>query len=105
MVQKIQSMPLNVVLQLAKAELMSACRTSRVKVIGVGIDDDIRVNDEDGECSLMVTACIQPEEECFKEDCGVHPWVLRWDEEECDFISSMRWDQDADDKNKGMQTW
>ena len=94
---KIESMALNVVLQLAKAELMSAYRTDKVEIIGVGFDWDVCESDEDGERSLMVTACIQPEEECFKKDCGMHPWVMVWDEETCEFHTLQRWDQEETD--------
>lgn len=88
---KIEGMALNVVLQLAKAELMSVYRTDKVKIIGVGFDED--QPDMEGERSLVVTACVMPEEECFKADCGTHQWVLTWDEEECQFFQSYRLDQ------------
>ena len=94
---KIESMALNVVLQLAKAELMSAYRTDKVEIIGVGFDWDVCESDEDGERSLMVTACIMPEEECFKKDRGTHPWVMVWDEETCEFHTLQRWDQEETD--------
>ena len=94
---KIESMALNVVLQLAKAELMSSYRTDKVEIIGVGFDWDVCESDEEGERSLMVTACIQPEEECFKKDRGTHPWVMVWDEETCEFHTLQRWDQEETD--------
>ena len=96
---KIESMALNVVLQLAKAELMSAYRTDKVEIKGVGFDWDVCESDEEGERSLMVTACIMPEEECFKKDRGTHPWVMVWDEETCEFHTLQRWDQDDDDED------
>lgn len=94
---KIEGMALNVVLQLAKAELMSAYRTDNVKIMGVDFDWDVCEGDEDGERSLMVDACIMPKEECFKKDSGRHPWLMVWDEETCEFHTLMRWDQDTDD--------
>ena len=94
---KIESMALNVVLQLAKAELMSAYRTDKVEIKGVGFDEDACEDDEDGERSLMVNAVIFPDEECFKKDRGFHPWLMTWDEESCEFSTIMRWDQEETD--------
>ena len=94
---KIESMALNVVLQLAKAELMSAYRTDKVEIKGVGFDEDACEDDEDGERSLMVNAVIFPDEECFKKDRGFHPWLMTWDEESCEFSTIMRWDQEDDE--------
>lgn len=91
---KIEGMALNVVLQLAKAELMSTYRTHNVEVMGVGFDPTWMESDDEGECTLMVQAHIEPEEECFKNDYGTHPWIMIWDEESCEFHTLMRIDQD-----------
>ena len=95
---KIESMALNVVLQLVKAELMDAYRTHNVDVLGVGFDDERTQFDEEGERTLSVMAHIEPKEKCFKNDCGTHPWIMVWDEEQCQFVSLMRMDQENDDK-------
>ena len=87
-------MPLNVVLQLAKAELMSAYRTDNVEIGGVGFDEEVCESDEEGKRSLMVNAIVMPEEECFKNDGGYHPWVMIWDEEKCEFLQLERWDEE-----------
>lgn len=83
-------MALNVVLKLAKEVLMSDYRTDKVEIIGVGFDEERP--DREGERSLIVTARVMPEEECFKTDRGTHQWVLTWDEEECQFFQSYRLD-------------
>lgn len=97
MATKIESLPLNVVLQLAKAELMSSYKTNKVEIKGVGIDLDICDLDDDDECSLMVDAEIYPENDVYKEDRGLHPWVMVWDEQRCGFHTIMRLDQKKTD--------
>lgn len=87
---KIQSMPLNVVCNLARNEIVSACLTNEVTVIGVGYAYK-HSSDEENEYPLLVTAetfnCY------FDKDNGTHPWLLVWNEEECEFNSIMRLDQ------------
>jgi hypothetical protein len=93
---KIEGMALNMVLALAKAELMDACRTHNVEIKGVGFDPEYTDYDEEGERTLTVVAHIEAEEKCFKNDCGTHPWIMVWDEETCSFNSLMRIDQKED---------
>lgn len=95
---KIEGMALNIVLALVKKELMDSYRTHKVDVLGVGFDPEMTDYDEEGERTLMVHAHIEPEEECFKNDFGTHPWLMAWDEEQCQFFSLMRMDQENDDK-------
>ena len=90
-----QSLPLAVVIDLAKAELMESFRTHDVQVLNVGLYD--AYDDKENEQSIMVTATVNSEEECFAADCGTHPWLLTWDEDDCEFYRSMRWDQDGKD--------
>lgn len=94
---KIEGMALNVVLTLAKKEIMDYCMTTRVGVVSVGFDYDAIESDEDGERTLMVVADVDTDDERFKDCNGVHPWALVWDEETCEFHTAMRWDQDEDD--------
>lgn len=97
MATKIQSLPMAVVIKLAQADLMESYRTHDVQVLSIGLFDDDGVwNDGENEKSLMVTAIVSSEEECFANDCGHHPWLMVWDEDECRFIRLCRWDQDED---------
>lgn len=93
MATKIQSLPLAVVINLAKAELMESYRTHDVQVLTVGLCDSDEVGDVDNEQSIMVTAAVNSDEKCFADDCGTHPWRLTWDEEKCDFSLLCREDQ------------
>lgn len=91
MATKIQSLPLAVVINLAKAELMESYETHDVQVLNVGLYD---AYDYENEQSIMVTATVNYEDEYSEADCGTHPWVLTWDEDDCEFYRLMRWDQD-----------
>ena len=86
---KIESLPLNVVLTLAKHELMSCFNTTNVRIKGVWFDLDWCDSDEEGDRSLMVTAEMQTKD----NNNGTHPWVMVWNEYECDFHTVMRLDQ------------
>lgn len=90
---KIESLPLNVVLTLAKHELMSCFNTTNVKIKGVWFDWDWCDSDEEGDRSLMVTAEMQTDD----SNNGTHPWVMVWSEDECDFHTVMRLDQKVND--------
>lgn len=94
MATKIQSLPMAVVIKLAQADLMESYRTHDVQVLSIGLCEDF--DDGDSEQSVMVTAIVSSEEECFANDCGHHPWLMVWDEDECRFIRLCRWDQDED---------
>lgn len=96
MTTKIQSLPLAVVIKLAQAELMESYRTHNVFVLTVGVLDRDEIDDADNDQSIMVMATVNSDEECFAKDCGTHPWLLTWDEDECSFSSLCRWDQDED---------
>ncbi len=91
---KIESLPLNVVLQLAKKEIMDYCMTTQVLIVSVGFDYDVIEDDEVGERTLMAMANVITDDERFKDCNGFHPWALIWDEEECEFCTVARWDQD-----------
>lgn len=87
---KIQSMPLNVVCNLVRNEIVSVCLTNAVTIIGVGFAYKY-YNDEENEYPLLVTAEAL---NCYnKNDNGEHTWLLIWDEEECEFNTIMRLDQ------------
>ena len=95
------SLPLSVVKQLVKAELMEAYRTTKVDIISFEFDEDIYGYDDDPESQellqqLTVTATVEGNEDCFKEDYGKHPWLLEWDANMVKFISLARADQDDD---------
>lgn len=94
---KIEGMALNVVLALAKKEIMDYCMTTRVGVVSVGFDYDAIESDEDGERTLMVVADVDTDDERFKDCNGVHPWALVWDEDACEFHTAMRLDQDEEE--------
>lgn len=95
------SLPLSVVKQLVKAELMEAYRTTKVDIIGFEFDEDLYGYDDDSESQellqqLTVTATVEGDEDCFKEDYGKHPWLLEWDANMVQFTSLMRADQGED---------
>lgn len=93
---KIESLPLNVVLQLAKKEIMDYCMTTEVLIMNVGFDYDLLESDEDNETTLMATADVTTSDERFEDCNGIHPWALTWDEEMCEFCTVSRWDQECD---------
>ena len=95
------SLPLSVVKQLVKAELMEACRTTKVEIISYEFDEDIYGYDDDPESQellqqLTVTATVEGDEDCFKEDYGKHPWLLEWDANMVQFTRLERADQGED---------
>lgn len=95
------SLPLSVVKQLVKAELMEAYRTTKVEIISFEFDEDIYGYDDDPELQellqqLTVTATVEGDEDCFKEDYGKHPWLLEWDANMVQFTSLARADQNDD---------
>jgi hypothetical protein len=92
---KIEGMALNVVLALAKKEIMDYCMTTKVLVVSVGFNYNLK--DEDGERTLMVVADVDTDDERSKDCNGVHPWALVWDEEICEFHTAMRLDQEEGD--------
>ena len=96
------SLPLSMVKQLVKAELMEAYRTTKVEIISFEFDEDLYEYDDDPESQellqqLTVTATVEGDEDCFKEDYGKHPWLLEWDTNMAQFTSLARADQ-GDDK-------
>ena len=95
---KIESLPLNVVLNLTKQELMVSCGTTDVEIVGVGYayeyEDDANLDDY----PLLVNAQIVGAKDA-KEN-GLHPWLMVWNENECDFHTLMRLDQKKNDNNK-----
>lgn len=100
------SLPLTVVKQLIKAELMEAYRTTEVEIHGIEFDDDIYGYDEDPKSQellqrLKVTATVSGNEKCFSKDYGTHPWSLEWSADMGQFTTLMRDDQDNDDFRNG----
>lgn len=95
------SLPLSVVKQLVKAELMEAYRTTKVEIISFEFDENLYDYDDDPELQellqqLTVTATVEGDEDCFKEDYGKHPWLLEWDANMARFTSLARADQGED---------
>lgn len=92
---KIESLPLNIVLQLVKKEIMDYCQTTHVLVVSVGFNYELY--DEEDDTPLMAMVDVTTEEENFTDCNGLHPWCLMWDEEMCKFNTVMRWDQKKDE--------
>lgn len=95
------SLPLRVVKQLVKAELMEAYRTTKVEIISFEFDENLYSYDDDPELQellqqLTVTATVEGDEDCFKEDYGKHPWLLEWDANMVQFTRLERADQGED---------
>lgn len=95
------SLPLNVVKRLVKAELMEAYRTTKVEIVSFEFDDDIYGYDDDPKAQellqqLTVTATVEGDEECFSKDYGTHPWLMEWSADMGQFTSLMRADQKCD---------
>ena len=96
---KIESLPLNVVWNLTKQELMSACGTTNVEIVGVGYASEYKDDDNLDDYTLLVNALIIGAK--GTEDSGLHPWLMVWNENECDFHTLMRLDQKESNNNKG----
>lgn len=95
------SLPLSVVKQLVKAEMMEAYRTTKVEIISFEFDENLYGYDDVPESQellqqLTVTATVDGDEDCFKEDYGKHPWLLEWDANMVQFTSLWRADQGED---------
>lgn len=98
------SLPLTVIKQLVKAELMEAYRTTEVEIHGIEFDDNLYGYDEKTELQellqqLMVTATVKGSEACFSNDYGTHPWLLEWSADMVQFTRLERADQDNDADN------
>lgn len=91
---ELESMPLNIVLALAKAELMSAHKTTNVEVVGVSIDYEYEDCSDNG-APLLVTAIVDKDEfgREFDIDDQEHKWIMLWDNSLVGFHSIMRLDQ------------
>lgn len=100
---ELESMPLNIVLALAKAELMSAHKTTNVEVVGVSIDyyyEDY----SDNRTPLLVTAIVYKDEfdkldDGYDIDNQEHKWIMIWDSCLVGFSSLMRLDQEGKNNN------
>ena len=94
---KIESLPLNVVWNLTKQELMSYCGTRNVEIVGVGYAAEYDVSDNVEDYPLLVNALIIGAKRT--EDSGLQHWLMIWNENECDFHTIMRLDQKTKDNN------
>lgn len=94
---KIESLPLNVVWNLTKQELMSYCGTRNVEIVGVGYAAEYDVSDNVDDYPLLVNALIIGAKRA--EDSGLQHWLMIWNENECDFHTLMRLDQKTKDNN------
>lgn len=95
---KIESLPLNVVWNLTKQELMSACGTTNVEIVGVGYASEYEDADNLYDYPLLVNAQIIGS--IITENSGLHPWLMVWNENECDFHTIMRLDQKTKNNNE-----
>jgi len=95
---KIESLPLNVVLNLTQRELMSACGTTNVEIVGVGYASEYENDYNPYDYPLLVNALIIGAK--GTEDSGLHHWLMVWNENECDFHTIMRLDQKGNNNNK-----
>lgn len=85
---KIESLPLNVVWNLTKQGLMSACGTTNVEIVGVGYASEFENDDHLDDYPLLVNALIGGAK--GKEDSGLHNWLMVWNENVCDFHTIMK---------------
>ena len=98
---KIESMPFGVVIELVKAQIMDYCKTADVTIESVGLDYDLSdIYDDEDDCCVMVWADVQTEDERFQKECGLHPWAMWWNENDCNFHTAARWDQEDDEKDE-----
>ena len=95
---KIESLPLNVVWNLTQRELMSACGTTNLEIVGVGYASEYENDYNLDDYPLLVNALIVGAK--GTGDSGLHPWLMVWDENECDFHTLMRLDQQIKEKNE-----
>lgn len=97
---ELESMPLNIVLALAKAEIMSVHKTTNVEVVGVSIDYDYE-DDLDSGAPLLVTAIVDKDElgNYFEPDDQEHKWIMMWDNRLVGFHTIMRLDQKTNEDN------
>jgi len=96
MVTFYDSLPLNVVRQLIKVELMETCKTTEVEIKSIEFDDNVYGLDEDPKSQevgqrMKVTADVKGS--VYENDNGIHSWVLEWSADMCQFISVCRDDQ------------
>lgn len=91
---ELEAMPLNIVLALAKAELMSAHKTTNVEIVGVSIDYNYEDDLDDG-APLLVTAVVDKDElgNDFDVEDQEHKWIMYWDNKLVGFHTIMRLDQ------------
>lgn len=94
---KIESLPLNVVWNLTRQELMSACGTTNVEIVGVGYASEYEDVYNIDDYTLLVNALIIGAKQT--EDSGLHPWLMVWNGNECDFHTIMRLDQKTKENN------
>lgn len=96
---ELEAMPLNIVLALARAELMSAHKTTNVEIVGVSIDYDYEDDLDDG-APLLVTAVVDKDElgNDFDIEDQEHKWIMCWDNKLVGFHTVMRLDQKLNNK-------
>lgn len=88
---KVESLPLNVVWNLTKQALMVACGTTDVEIVGVGYASGYEDDEKLDDYPLLVNAIVIGAKGA--EDSGLHHWLMVWNEDECDFHTIMRLDQ------------
>lgn len=74
---------------------MVACGTTDVEIVGVGYAYEYEDGCELDEYPLLVNARI---EGINGVEGGLHPWLMVWNEKECDFHHTMQLDQKTNDK-------
>ena len=94
------SLPLNVIKQVIKAELMEGTKATKCEIVSIEFDDEIYGYDEDPQKQellqqLTVTATLEGDAEPFARDYGTHPWMMEWSADMAQFVSSSREDQEG----------
>lgn len=91
------TLPLTVIKQLVKSELMQAYRTTEVEIHGIEFDGGIYSyygNLQEPIQRLTVKATVTGSEECFCKDYGTHPWLMEWSADMAQFTELYRTDKD-----------
>lgn len=95
------SLPLNVIKQVIKAELMESTKATECAIESMEFDDEIYGYDEDPKLQelnqqLTVVATLKGDAPQFSKEYGTHPWLMEWSADMAQFTSLCRMDQDDD---------
>lgn len=100
------SLPLNVIKQVIKAELLEATKATNCEIISIEFDDEIygccdNPQMQELEQRLTVTVAMEGDVPAFSKDYGTHPWLMEWSADMAKFFSLYRMDQDEDEASPG----